>query len=1066
MRGCSSAICVSLRAPRFCTTALAIALASIVWAGDLGRVVHLDLPADSLSASLRLLAKEADLQISFPPEDVAGLRSEPLQGDYTPREALSRLLKGTDLQAVENGADSIAVRRNMAEPKSTSKQGPRPAEPMAPPEATARVLAEGELETVTVTGSLIKRTDFDTPSPMQVLTATDLVQSGYTNISSVLRDLPANGQGSLSQSFRGAFASGASGVALRGLTVGATLTLIDGERMVAYPLPDDGQRTFVDVSSIPFSVVDRVEVLKDGASSRYGSDAIAGVVNVILKKSFTGLQVNAEGGETSRHDGATGHVSAIGGIGDLISDGYNAYLSLEWRHQDEIYVDSRHGLWTNLNWTPFGGVNLTPGAGSGIAAGVATFPSPLTGYLINPRTQALDGSEIFLSNACSNARLLADECTYIDPRLEIQPQTGNLNVLGRFTGSLAGNWQSIVTASLFRSEAEQTFGRAVIQGIGPDTAPNVATGPGVIPTVVNSTLFPITVPANYPGNTFGAPAPLVYNFPELGQPYTQLVTNTYRLFGDLNGPWAGWDIDATAGAMYAATTQKISAQLDYVALQRALNDGYILGGPDGAALFAPLEEVTDTNTLQVLDLRGTRALRQLPGGPLSLGAGVGYYHSYLHALEPPTVASGAQVGGDLGYALGSQTNFAAYTELLAPVLKQLELDGAVRWDHYNTYGSSTTPKFGVRYTPFRQLIFRGTYGQGFRAPNPAEAGEAGLISGTGVFPDPVLCKTSPTTGFQQVGSFPVTCGTYVNELQVTNPNLKPETSTNYTVGVIVTPVEQLEVSIDYWDIKVKRDIIPAYEAVNLGVSSQSALFPILRGPSVVLAQVTAVNPVTGAYTTAQASTPVGLIAYQAFPYLNGTQTQVNGLDLDLASHIDIGAAGVLSVSLNYSHMFHYYLSSVLGVTTDLAGTHGPIGVSGDTGNPKDRAVLTLGWGRGPWNVTGTVNYTGAFNLTDPSIGLYTCGESIVESGKWSPLTGYTGPASFCTVDRFVDVNLYTEYSFGKHFTVHGAVLNLFDKPPPLDMQTYGGGGGASFDGAFHDAGAVGRFYSIDATYTF
>jgi iron complex outermembrane receptor protein len=1067
MRGCSSAICVSMRASRFCSTALAIALASVVWAGDLGRVVHLDLPADSLSASLRLLAKQADLQISFSPEDVAGLLSEPLQGDYTPRDALSRLLKGTRLQAVENGADSIAVRRNVTELKSTPGQGPRPVERIAPPEAPTRAPTEGEGNeaTVIVTGSLIKRTDFDTPSPMQVLTAADLVQSGYTNISSVLRDLSANGQGGLSQSFYGAFAGGASGLALRGLTVGATLTLVDGERMVAYPLTDDAQRSFVDTSSIPFSVVDRVEVLKDGASSEYGSDAIAGVVNFILKKAFTGLEVNAEGGETSRHDGAIEHLNAIGGIGDLTSDGYNAYLSLEWRHQDEIYVDNRHGLWTNLNWTPFGGVNLTPGAGSAIAAGVTTFPASLTGYLINPSTQALDGSEIFLHNACSNARLLADACTFIDPRLEIQPQTGNLNVLGRFTASLAGNWQGIVTASLFRSQAEQVAGRTPLPLLNPDTTPNIATGPGVNPTVVNPTLFPITVPANYPGNTFGAPAPFVYSFPELGQPYDQFVTNTYRLFGDLKGPWAGWDIDATAGAMYAATTQKVSSQLDIVALQRALNNGYILGSPDGAALFAPLEEVTDTNALQVLDLRGTRALLQLPGGPLSLGAGIGYNHRYLDDLEPPTVASGTQAG-NVGYALGSQTNFAGYTELLAPVFRQLELDGAVRWDHYNTYGSSTTPKFAFKYTPFRQLTFRGSYGQGFRAPNPAEAGEAASLSGTGVFPDPVLCKTNPATGFQRVGSFPFTCNSFLPELQVTNPNLKPESSTNYTVGFIVTPVEQLKVSFDYWDIKVKRDIISAFEAVNLGVSSQSALFPIVRGPSVVLQQVTSVNPVTGAYTTAPASTPVGLIAYQASPYLNDTQTQVNGLDLDLASHVDIGTAGSLSASLNYSHMFHYYLSSPLGVTTDLAGTHGPIGVSGDTGNPRDRAVFTLAWGRGPWNATGTVNYTGAFNLTDPSIGLDTCGESIVEEGKWSAVTGYTGPSSFCKVDRFVDVNLYMEYSFSKHFTVHGTVLNVFDKPPPLDLQTYGGAGGAPFDGAFHDAGAVGRFYSIGATYTF
>jgi iron complex outermembrane receptor protein len=927
--------------------------------------------------------------------------------------------------------------------------------------------AQEPLQTVVVTGSLIKRADFDTPSPVQVLSAQDLLNTGQTSISDVLRNLSANGQGTLTQSNSSSFAGGAAGVALRGLTVGATLTLVDGERMVAYPLTDDGQRSFVDVSSIPFSAVERVDVLKDGASASYGSDAIAGVVNVILKKSFQGLEVNAEGGETGRHDGATEHLNAIAGIGDLVADGYNAYLSVEWRHQDAIYLPDRHGLWTNTNWTPWGGANLTAGAGSAIAAGVTTYPATLSGYLLNPNGSGLVDSPAdvaFLGNNCNYNKLLADQCTYVDQKLEIQPQTGNLNVLGRLTKDLAADWQLLVTASLFRSEAEQVAGHATVN---PDLTQNVAMGAGVNPYLVpsNAAFFPITVPANYPGNPYGAAAPLVYNFPELGQSYDEFVTNTYRLFADLKGTVAGWDIDGTAGEMYAATEQKITAALDYVALQSALNNGYILGSSDGAALFAPLAEVKDTNTLQVVDLRATRMLTQLPGGPLSLGLGVGYNHRYLDAPAPPGIADGSQFGST-AYAQGGQTNFAGYTEMVAPLLKQLELDGAVRWDHYNTYGSSTTPKFGVKYSPVREVTFRGTYGQGFRAPNPAEAGSAGSLFGTGEFPDPALCKTNPSTGFQAVGSFPVTCNTSLTGLQTTNPELKPEKSTNYTLGVILTPVEQVKLSLDYWDIKIKEDIISASEAVDLGLSSQSALFPIVRGQPVTLQQVTSVNPVTGTYTTAPGVTPVGLIIYQAFPYLNATQTQVNGIDVDLASHFDIGAAGKLTASLNYSHMLHYYLTSPLGITTDLAGTHGPTGVSGDTGSPKDRAVFSLEWERGSWDVTGTVNYVGAFNLTDPSIGLDDCGSSIVNAGKWSATTGYTGPVSFCQVDRFVDVDLYSEYHVNEHFKVHGTILNVFNKPPPLDMQTYGGGGGASFDGAFHDAGAVGRFFSIGATYTF
>jgi len=906
------------------------------------------------------------------------------------------------------------------------------------------------LETVVVTGTMIKRADFDTPSPVQVLTAADLQQSGYTSVSEVLRGLSANGQGTLTQTNPFSFAGGASGVALRGLTVGATLTLIDGERMVAYPLTDDGQRTFVDVSSLPLSVVERVEVLKDGASSEYGSDAIAGVVNVILKKSFTGLEINAEGGETGKHDGATERVTAIAGTGNLDSDGYNAFISVEWRHQDEIYLDNRSGLWNNLNWTPWGGVNLTPGAGSAYAAGAVFYPGSLTGILLNPLTQALDGSEVYLNSACTDARMFADQCTYIDKQLQIQPQTGNLNVLGRFTKKLEEDWQAILTASMFRSEAEQIGGHFPVN---PATSPNIALGPGIAPTVVDPQLFPITVPTNYPGNTFGQAVPFIYSFPEDGQVQSQYITSTYRAFVDFKGPAAGWDLDLTAGAMYAAVTSKTYGEINFNSLQNALNDGYIFGSPDGSSLFAPVEEVKDTNQLEDLDLRGTRTLAQLPGGPLSLGAGLGYYHDYLYSLAPAQVASGAQFGS-VAYALGSQNNFAAYSELFAPLLHELELDGAVRWDHYNTYGSSFTPKFGLKYTPLRQVALRATWGQGFRAPNPAEAGQAGSLFGGVEIPDPLLCKQT-ASGQQLPGSFPNTCSEFPTGLQTTNPNLKPERSTNYTGGVILTPIEQLKFSIDYWDVKIKQDIVSQQELVDLGVPATSLQFQTVRGPQVILPQV---QPNGSLVPTL---TPVGLIEYQVFPYVNATQTEVNGIDLGMETHTDMGGIGRFSATLNYSHMFHYYLTAPTGVTTDLAGTHGPSGVSGDTGNPKDRAVLTLAWDRGPWNVTTTVNYVGSFSLTDPSVGIDTCAESIISEDRW--VGTYTGPQSFCRVEHFTDVDLYAEYSFSEHFRVHGSILNLFDTPPPLDLQTYGSAG--NYSNAFADAGAIGRFFNLGFTYT-
>src|SRR3979490_624041 len=157
----------------------------------------------------------------------------------------------------------------------------------------------GAVPEVVLTGSRILRTDTETPSPLQTITAEDLKQSGYTSTQEVLTQLTANGQGTLSQSFSGAFASGATGIALRGLNVGYTLVLIDGHRMAPFPIGAYGPRLFVDVANIPFDSIERIEVLKDGASAVYGSDAIAGVVNVILKKAYQGAAITADAGTSS-----------------------------------------------------------------------------------------------------------------------------------------------------------------------------------------------------------------------------------------------------------------------------------------------------------------------------------------------------------------------------------------------------------------------------------------------------------------------------------------------------------------------------------------------------------------------------------------------------------------------------------------------------------------------------------------------------------------------------------------------------------------------------------------------
>src|ERR1700675_2812170 len=232
------------------------------------------------------------------------------------------------------------------------------------------------LDTIVVTGSYIRRINAESPSPVTTIDADEITKSDLNSLADVIRTVSADNSGTLSQAFSGAMAGGADGGALRGLTVDATLVLVDGHRMANYPLADDGQRQFVDIDSLPMAIVDRVEVLKDGASATYGSDAIAGVVNVILKKQFTGVDVSATAGSTDRGDGLSQRFATIFGTGDLDADGHNFYISIEGRHQQAIDQEARGSYIAASDLTPWGGPNLYGGVVNG------SLPNPYTTYSV------------------------------------------------------------------------------------------------------------------------------------------------------------------------------------------------------------------------------------------------------------------------------------------------------------------------------------------------------------------------------------------------------------------------------------------------------------------------------------------------------------------------------------------------------------------------------------------------------------------------------------------------------------------------------------------------------------
>ncbi len=858
--------------------------------------------------------------------------------------------------------------------------------------AMAPAAAAGQqLERIVVTGTNIRRTDEETPSPVQVISSAELKESGYTSLADVLHNVTANNMGSLTNANAAAFGAGGSGVALRGLTVGATLTLIDGHRMAPYPMPDDGERDFVDISSIPLDAIERVEVLKDGASAVYGSDAMAGVVNVILKRSYEGTNIGAEVGASYRGDGRMEHGNFAHGWGDLAADGYNTYVTFDTRHQNAIDLAARPYL------------DTSPGTASGYGSSPSSF----------------------------------------NPFLQIQPETRNFNGLIRHTMKLGSEWQLTLAGSVFDAQATQVgvFNTAANNANGV----SISFAPGSFPSFNNLQLFNNSVVQNYAGAN-GAPY-----FTDFGAQSQRTNTLSTRLVADLNGTLGAWDVQASLGVTEAATRLDLINYVSQSAMDTALTSGAynINGGNPGSLLaqLAPTASSRSTSELDFASFKGSRDLYPLPGGSLAMSAGVDLLRRVTNEHFPTSFQTGDQISAIYSFVLGQQDIVAGYAEFVAPLAKNFELDFAGRLDHYDNYQNAFTPKAGFKYTPLQALTVRGTVARGFRAPNPAENGNGGSTSGVlNPIYDPALCAG------QAVSSSP-NCNLTPPGLQLSSHNLNPERSRSFTLGLIFEPVPSFNGSIDFYDIKIKDQIISVGQLQQLYYNDPASVGAVLC------------RAVSGCNPNNAALNGNDVLNYSYYGWLNANTTETSGLDVDLRYRLDLHDAGKLTFQLQDTHMIKYALTA-RGVTYQLAGTHGPSFISGDTGAPKERSQLSATWTKGGFEGTAMINRISSISVIDPSAGFNDCAGAI--GGQF---TG-TPPGQFCTIGAFTELNVQSSYELDKHWSVHGSITNLLNKQAPYDLQTFGAAGngaasgGAPYNPALHQDGAVGRFFTIGAAYRF
>ncbi|MFT5960629.1 MAG: iron complex outermembrane receptor protein, partial [Burkholderiaceae bacterium] len=242
---------------------------------------------------------------------------------------------------------------------------------------------------VEVTGSNIRRAQAETASAVQILSRTDIEKSGKASVAELLQSLAVDNQGSVPTTFGNGFAAGASGISLRGLGTASTLVLVNGRRVAPYGLADDGQKVFADLNLIPLEAVERVEILKDGASAIYGSDAIAGVVNVILRKDYKGTTAKISYGQTASYgDGKDVRATITHGFGDIDTDKYNVLLNFEYGNKGDAYYrdrsDRRQVGKSDLRGYGFSAQENLSGAGAIIDNNLAS--SAVNGNVRNPTT--------------------------------------------------------------------------------------------------------------------------------------------------------------------------------------------------------------------------------------------------------------------------------------------------------------------------------------------------------------------------------------------------------------------------------------------------------------------------------------------------------------------------------------------------------------------------------------------------------------------------------------------------------------------------------------------------------
>lgn len=908
------------------------------------------------------------------------------------------------------------------------------------------------LEEIIITGSYIKGSTTTGALPISVIDRGDLEALGSPTTADIVNDMVINaGSENRSNALGGQNRNtGTANINLRGLGLDKTLVLFNGKRQVIHSTSAGSGASFVDINLIPSIAIDRLEILKDGAAATYGSDAVAGVVNMITRTRFEGLELS--GSYRDRMESPRQGNWDISGIWGWGNENTNLVVSAAYSQVDKLTADQMPFAadTSRTQYEANRGVSTLAGPGAFIP-------------LANPTTGFFAGASLaFLPLIANDAR---------DPLVHCEEQGGIIfNASGgyaplpgvpAFVGrcgytfvkhyDLADDQEKINLWSTLRSQISDNaefYGEAAWYSVD-------------VNDISNSPSFPVlrfvVMPATHPANPHGVPG--IYLGRPFGQNYPSQPSwrkyDTYRLVGGIRYDFDnGWDLDTSV----SYSNNNVTESSPTVLQQRFADAINGLGGPNcdtatgtpgvgDCMWFNPFttrwtnpalandpavedfmrssNDLDQTADLLVFDAVFSGDLWDMGAGTVRGAFGLQYRDDGLTVKRNPE----ATIPGNFIFVGGgieideTQDVFALFGELSVPLSDSFEAQLALRYEDYGSeIGDTLDPKLALLWTVNDTLSFRGSVSTTFRAPTLHQRfnQETNLIP----FSDVPVGGGSPTTGYKAAD----TAG---------NPDLLPESATTFNVGAVIAATDKFRMTADYWNIDFE-DVI-AVENGQTKVTIENTLCvnrtPDCRDPDIIRNAVGTEDPDDNLQHS-------GEIVRVIVPFINAPTVKTDGVDVAASYAFDMGGDNTFTVGLDSSFMFKYDIGgipgvvngSVTNVTIEAAGNRNESNIGAPL--PKWRANFSLGWNNAQHDARAVIRY----------IDDYT--DDKTASDLWNSV-----------IDSWTTVDLYYNYTFSdERTTVSANITNVGDKDPPFADQDL------NFEARTHDP--FGRQYQLVFRHSF